>query len=70
MSVLNITLRNNLSEDETLWRANTWTKEVLHIATSDRAELTAEGYRIFCVLHLFSSFICKLSVCVGWGEQS
>jgi hypothetical protein len=50
MSILNITLHNDISEDETLWGGNTWTKQVLNVATSDRAELsyTAVRNRVLC----------------------
>jgi len=58
-------------ENGTLWRANTWTKQVLHTATSDREELsyTAVGNGVLCAA-CFYLFICKLSVFIGRGAQS
>jgi len=53
MFVLNIKLPNNVGEDVTLWGANAWTKQMLHKATSDRAEFSytavKNGFLVCCV---------------------
>jgi hypothetical protein len=71
MFVLNITLPNNVGEDDTFWVANSWTKQVLQTAVSDRAELsyTAVSNGVLCAVRVYL-FISKLSIIVGWGEQS
>jgi hypothetical protein len=60
-----------MSEDETLWSGNTWTKQVLRTATSARAELsyTAVSNGALCAACVYL-FKCKLSVFVGRREKS
>jgi hypothetical protein len=59
MSVLNVTLRNDISEDETLRGGNAWKEQVLYTTTSDRAEVSYTGIssrvlRAACVYLLYA----------------
>jgi hypothetical protein len=65
MSVLNTTLYNDMIENETLWRANTWIKQVLNTATSDRAEVsyTAVSNGVLCAACVFIFYMQIVSIC-------
>jgi hypothetical protein len=60
-----------MSEDETLWRGNTWTNQVLHTATIDRAEqswVIHPSVIEFCVLRVF--ILCVQIVNTCWVRRA